>query len=64
MHAEVEFVRVAIRDLLPHGPEAILLGVEIARAQLVIFFLLEQAQTGAILGLGSFLVRHALDGIA
>jgi hypothetical protein len=64
MHTEVEFIGVAIRNLLAHGFEAVLLGVEISGAELVIFFLLEQTEAETILGLRSLLVRHALDGVA
>lgn len=64
MHAEVEFVGVAIGGLGAHGFEAILLDVVIAGAELVVGFLFEEAEVGAGEGLGTLLVGDAFYGVA
>jgi hypothetical protein len=64
VHAKVELIGVAIGGLAPHGFETVLFTMVILGTETVVGFLLEEAEMGAGLRLGTLLVGDAFDGIA
>ena len=64
MHSKIKFIGVAIGDLGAHGLETVLFAVIVGGALFVVFFLFEEAEVSAGLGLGAFFVGDSFDGIA
>ncbi|KAL7460582.1 hypothetical protein ACHAXS_001027 [Conticribra weissflogii] len=64
VHSKVKFIGVTIGNFLAHGFETGLFTVVVGGAETVIFFLFEETEMGASLGLGALLVGDAFDGVA
>jgi hypothetical protein len=62
-HAIVEFVLILEGRLFAQLFQAVLLGLVVARAVHIVFVLFEQAESGAVCGLGAFFVIAPCEGI-